>query len=68
MFIRFCLQLPTKIVGFINQKHKNSRNPKKNNKNSIQDLTQCKYCGLYIPLEEAIDYNGNTFCCKEHAK
>lgn len=64
ILIRFCIQQVIKIVGFINKTSKNL----KNNNNSIQDLTQCKYCGLYISIEEAVYYNGNTFCCMEHVK
>lgn len=69
MFIKFCLQFITKIVGFVNKKsvnYKDHKNSKNYNKNPIQDLTQCKYCGLYTPVEESIYYNGKTFCCKEH--
>ncbi len=70
MFIRFCLQSAGKIVGFINKSQQkynhNNNNHKNDNKNIIQDLAQCTYCGLYIPIEESIDYHGKKFCCTEH--
>ena len=70
MFIRFCIQHISRLVGLINKNasniNKTSDSYKNYHKNTIQDLAQCKYCGLYVPIEQSIDYNGNKFCCKEH--
>jgi len=72
MFFWFCLQFIIKIVGFINKIFQNhnptgyNHNNKNNNKNSIKDLAKCMYCGLYIPIEDSIQYDGQIFCCREH--
>ena len=73
MLIRFCIQHISRLVGFINKNANNINNNKTSNsyknyhKNTIQDLAQCKYCGLYVPIEQSVDHNGNKFCCKEHS-
>jgi hypothetical protein len=72
IFIRSLIQYIAKVVGFINNKqhtnntYQHNHYYKSSNKNTIQDLIQCEYCGLYVPSSDCIDYYGKKFCCKEH--
>lgn len=31
-------------------------------------MVRCRSCGLHIPKHEAIERNGNNYCCIEHSK
>lgn len=32
----------------------------------IKNMVQCAKCGVHIPEQEALKYNGQIFCCEEH--
>ena len=34
----------------------------------LEDMQQCKYCGMHVPQTEAIENNGDYFCSKQHLK
>lgn len=34
----------------------------------VEHMSGCALCGLYIPDSEAIQWQGKTFCCREHAQ
>lgn len=73
---RVVLHLLLKLVSFVNNNgfvgsKINDANPKyrKNfNKTVMQALVKCSYCGTYVTDAEAINYNSQIFCCKEHIK
>ena len=44
-----------------------SSNHKNQGKNTVEDLTKCKYCDIYLPTTDSIFYHGEAFCCTEHA-
>lgn len=29
-------------------------------------MVRCAHCGLYLPKEDALENNGETFCSREH--
>jgi len=35
---------------------------------SIEDMTRCKLCGVHLPRSEAIQSQGETYCCDEHRR
>ncbi len=37
-------------------------------KPQIKDMLSCKYCGLHIPEDEAVQHNSKSYCSKEHAQ
>lgn len=49
-----------------NSQHNNE--PKPNAKSNIKNLTKCSACNLYLPIEDAIYHNNETFCCTAHAE
>jgi len=34
----------------------------------IEDMTRCKLCGVHLPRSEAIQSQGQTYCCDEHRR
>lgn len=30
------------------------------------DMVQCAHCGVHVPREEAIAYQGKSYCCQDH--
>lgn len=32
-----------------------------------QQMVQCRTCGTHVPAAEAIERDGESFCCLEHA-
>ena len=35
-------------------------------KNNVPSVKQCAFCGVHIPLEEAIQRKGRYYCCQSH--
>lgn len=35
---------------------------------SFETMVSCKSCGLRLPKSEAIEKNGEYFCCREHSE
>lgn len=31
-------------------------------------MVSCAHCGLYIPVNEAVENRGKYYCCAEHAR
>lgn len=73
---RVLLHLLFKIVSFVNNSnftgskinHASPKYRKNFNKTVMQSLVKCSYCGTYVTTAEAINYNSQIFCCKEHIK
>jgi formylmethanofuran dehydrogenase subunit E len=53
--------------NYARKQYGRSRASKNTQKNTIQDLAKCRYCGLYLPAGDAVNYNGELFCCRDHA-
>ena len=34
----------------------------------LEDMQQCKYCGVHVPQTEALENDGNFFCSAHHLK
>ena len=34
----------------------------------VDKVVECRYCGTYIPEQEAIESNGSYYCCEQHRK
>lgn len=69
LFIGFRLFLHY-LVKFINYLHYHDKpnRPYNAQENAIQNLVRCEYCGVYIPVDEAVHLNAKIYCSKEHAK
>jgi len=50
-----------------NWQAKNTITKNKARKDStIGNMVQCVKCGVHIPEQEALNYNGKLYCCEEH--
>ncbi|BAO45274.1 PP0621 family protein [Thiolapillus brandeum] len=34
----------------------------------IRNMLPCDYCGLHVPEDEAVQHQGRSYCCREHAE
>lgn len=34
----------------------------------LEDMQQCKYCGVHVPQTDAIENGGDFFCSTQHLK
>lgn len=46
--------------------HSPSPTRKKKKPKQIESFVACHKCGLHIPQEEAIEHEGQYYCCKAH--
>ena len=53
------------ILAFRRLKRLSSR-PKAGMKTTIGHMVQCATCGLYLPEQEAISYQGKYYCSQTH--
>ena len=60
------------IVGFIwvlVRRYKNKKSAGENIQSKSSDISntkKCKVCGIHVPEQEAIKFDGNYYCSKAH--
>lgn len=33
----------------------------------VQPMIACSLCGTYVPRDDAVEHEGRSYCCREHA-
>jgi ABC-type transport system involved in multi-copper enzyme maturation permease subunit len=58
-----------KIANNVNNANNFNKNNKfKNNNQNSKKLTKCSICDVYLPIEDAIYVNDESFCSRAHAE
>jgi uncharacterized protein len=56
------------VITVLKRYHKNLETSEKSaSTTAAENMVQCAYCGVHLPLSESIESNGRRFCCSAHA-
>jgi uncharacterized protein len=53
-------------IYFLRRAFQHLNPPKSSERGATKNMVRCTHCGLHLPESEAINYQGQYFCCLEH--
>ncbi|MGC8698080.1 MAG: PP0621 family protein [Halothiobacillus sp.] len=58
------------LAGYVAYRLRGRPAPKQNGRRPVQTLNsvRCAQCGVYLPVEQSVKRDGQSFCCWEHAQ
>jgi uncharacterized protein len=70
LFIWFLLWFGRRYLQSLKQNKYNKQNMKQETatREPSKAMVRCKYCGVYLPEEEALSLGENRYCCEAHQK
>lgn len=65
LFLIISIVLVVWIVRFMLSQNKQVTTKKQK---SVEKIVPCAYCGLHVPIDEAVIADQKSYCCADHAE